>query len=78
MFTSSCKSFRYWDGRPEGRSGVCRCSPPRSLTFLSATEEPELRVIWPTTLADDRCGAFRGPEIGRERTAIIALADRET
>lgn len=77
MFTSSCKSCRYWDGRPEGRSGICRYSPPRSLTFLLATDDPELRVVWPTTMADDRCGAFRGQEIGRKRAAIVASAERE-
>lgn len=77
MFTTSCKSCLHWDARPEQRSGVCRFSSPRNLTFLSSTEEPELRVVWPTTLADDRCGAFRGHENRRKRIAIVAPAERE-
>jgi len=75
-----CRSCRHWEAR-SSRSGLCRYAAPRSAVVLIGSDDPEVRVVWPTTEADDRCSAWtdqvRVVAKARRPIGIRAIEDRQ-
>lgn len=51
--TRACRNCQWWDA--DGLVGACRGAPPSVVVDIGGGEE----TVWPTTGADDWCGAFR-------------------